>query len=294
MRAPFGHVLTAMITPFHSDGGVDHGTVWSLARYLVDNGSDGIVVAGTTGESPTLSGDEKVALIRTVVEAAGKRATVVAGTGTYDTAESEELTMRAEEAGAHAAMAVTPYYNRPSQKGLVAHFASIADASTLPLMLYNIPSRTGRRIEVATLVELAGHDRIVAVKDAVGDLAFTTDTRLALPDDFAIYCGDDIRTLPMMSVGAVGVVSVASHLAGRQVARMVEAANSGDWEEARRLHFALAPLATALFSEPSPSPVKAALDALWEPVGEPRLPLVAASADTVRLVKEALGVAQQA
>lgn len=288
MTPPFGRVLTAMITPFDAEGAVDHGTAWDLAAHLVANGSDGIVVAGTTGESPTLGDDEKITLVRTVVDAVGDAAAVVAGTGTYDTAESVELTRRAVDAGCTAVMAVTPYYSRPSQDGLLAHFTAIADASAVPVLLYNIPSRTGRLIDVGTLARLSAHDKIVAVKDAVGDLAFTTRTRLACRKGFAIYSGDDILTLPMMSVGAVGIVSVASHLAGPQIASMVAAAEAGEWERARALHLELAPLFTALFAEPNPMPVKAAMDALWKPVGPPRLPLVAASAETVDGVKEAL------
>jgi 4-hydroxy-tetrahydrodipicolinate synthase len=288
MTPPFGRLLTAMITPFDADGAVDHGTAWDLAAHLVATGSDGIVVAGTTGESPTLDDDEKITLVRTVVDAVGSAAAVVAGTGTYDTAESVELTRRAVDAGCTGVMAVTPYYSRPSQDGLFAHFTAIAEASAVPVLLYNIPSRTGRLIDVATLTRLSAHERIVAVKDAVGDLAFTTRTRLACPQGFAIYSGDDILTLPMMSVGAVGIVSVASHLAGAQIASMVAAAVAGDWERAQALHLELAPLFAALFVEPNPMPVKAAMDALWKPVGSPRLPLVAASAETVDGVKEAL------
>lgn len=294
MSGPFGSVLTAMITPFDAGGNVDHDKAWDLARYLVEHGSDGLVVAGTTGESPTLSDDEKVALFRTVVEAVGERATVVAGTGTYDTRHSVAMTGRAAEVGCAAVMAVTPYYSRPSQEGLIAHFTAVADASPLPVMLYNIPSRTGRRIEVETLAALAAHPGIVAVKDAVGDLGFTAVTKVAVGDSLAIYSGDDILTLPTMAVGGVGIVSVASHLAGDQIAEMVGALLEGDLERARRLHLALTPLCKALFLEPNPMPVKGALNALWEPVGEPRLPLVAASPDTIRAVEEALGIAQQA
>jgi 4-hydroxy-tetrahydrodipicolinate synthase len=292
MSTPFGRLLTAMITPFDAEGAVDHGVAWELAKHLVDTGSEGIVVGGTTGESPTLDDDEKVALFRAVVEAVGDRAVVVAGTGTYDTAHSIHLTERAVQAGVHGVMAVTPYYSRPSQQGLFEHFTAIADASSVPVLLYNIPSRTGRLIEVDTLARLSAHPRIVAVKDAVGDLAFTTKTRLACPDDFAIYSGDDILTVPIMAVGGVGIVSVAAHLAGEQIRSMVDAAAEGDWAEARRLHLGLAPLFAALFVEPNPMPVKAALDALWRPVGPPRLPLVPASADTVSMVKEALAAAR--
>jgi len=283
-----------MITPFDAEGAVDHGRVWELAHHLVETGSDGLVVAGSTGESPTLSDEEKVALFRAVVEAVGSRAWVVAGTGTYSTAHSVELTRRAEEVGCHAVMAVTPYYNRPSQAGLVAHFEAIAGASGLPVMLYNIPARTGRRIEADTLARLAAHPGIVAVKDAVGDAAFTTETVEAVGSGMAVYSGDDVNTLPIMAVGGVGVVSVAAHLAGRPIKRLVEAAAAGDLAEARRLHQALAPLCRALFLEPNPMPVKAAMNELWEPVGEPRLPLVAASAATVAAIREALAVAQRA
>ena len=294
MTAPFGRVLTAMITPFDSDGALDHGRAWELARHLVAHGSEGLVVAGTTGESPTLEEDEKLALFATVVDAVGGKAAVVAGTGSYDTASSVELTVAAAEAGVDAVMAVTPYYSRPSQDGLVAHFTAIAEASDRPLMLYNIPSRTGRLIEVSTLADLAAHPQIVAVKDAVGDLSFTTRTVIECGADFAVYSGDDVLALPMMAVGGVGVVSVSSHLAGPEIARMVSAAERGDWAEATKLHLALAPLSLALFSEPSPSPVKSAMNALWAPVGEPRLPLVGAAPETVDAVKEALAAAQQA
>lgn len=294
MTAPFGRVLTAMITPFDGEGALDHGRAWELARHLVDQGSEGLVVAGTTGESPTLSADEKLALFATVVDAVGERATVVAGTGTYDTAESVELTAKAAAAGVDAVMAVTPYYSRPSQDGLVAHFTAIADAGDLDLLLYNIPSRTGRRIEVETLAKLAQHPGIVAVKDAVGDVGFTTKTRIACGPEFAIYSGDDLLTLPLMAAGGVGIVSVAAHLAGPEISRMVSAAVRGDWEEATALHLALAPLCGALFAEPNPMPLKGALNALWAPVGDPRLPLVAAAAETIDAVKEALAIAQQA
>ena len=292
MATPFGRLLTAMITPFDPSGSVDHGTVWDLARHLVDTGNDGIVVAGTTGESPTLDADEKVALFRAVVDAVGDRATVVAGIGTYDTAESIDLMQGAVEVGVDAVMAVTPYYSRPPQQGLFEHFSAIADGSSVPVMLYNIPSRTARLIEVATLARLAQHERIVAVKDAVGDIGFTTDVINACGENLAVYSGDDILTLPMMAVGGVGVVSVSAHLAGQQIAAMVEAAIADNWEEARRLHLVLAPLSRALFAEPSPMLVKGALNALWQPVGDPRLPLVAGSAEGINAVKEALAVAR--
>jgi 4-hydroxy-tetrahydrodipicolinate synthase len=287
--SPFGQVLTAMITPFTETGQVDYEKVWRLARHLTDHGSDGLVVTGTTGESPTLAADEKIAIYRTVVESVtGRDVRVIAGTGTYDTAESVQLSRRAADAGVHGLLAVTPYYSRPSQEGLIAHFAAIADATDLPVMLYNIPGRTARRIDVETLRKLSDHPRIRAVKDAVMDIDFTSQTCHDVPD-LAVYSGQDSYTWPMMAVGAIGVVSVISHLAGDAVAAMVRAAAAGDIARARDLHQQLLPLAFACFVEPNPAPVKAALNSLWEPVGVPRLPLLAASESTVAAIKEALG-----
>ena len=287
--SPFGQVLTAMITPLTEAGQVDYEKVWRLARHLTDHGSDGLVVTGTTGESPTLGADEKIAIYRTVVESVtGRDVRVIAGTGTYDTAESVHLSRRAADAGVHGLLAVTPYYSRPSQEGLTAHFRAIADATDLPVMLYNIPGRTARRIDVETLKKLSDHPRIRAVKDAVMDIDFTSQTCHDVPD-LAVYSGQDSYTWPMMAVGAIGVVSVISHLAGDAVAAMVRAAAAGDIARARDLHQQLLPLAFACFVEPNPAPVKAALNALWEPVGAPRLPLLAASESTVAAVKEALG-----
>ena len=285
---PFGLLATAMVTPFDGSGAVDHQKTWDLARHLADRGSDTLVVAGTTGESPTLDDGEKLALFKTVIDAvAGKKTKVIAGTGTYDTAHSVKLTERAGELGADGVLAVTPYYSRPSQEGLVAHFKAIADVG-VPEMLYNIPVRTARLIENDTLVNLAGHPGIVAVKDAVGDVDFTSTTINRAPG-LVVYSGDDSRTLPMMAVGAVGVVSVISHLAGPAVKAMLKAATAGDYAEARRLHHELLPLAHACFLEPSPAPVKGALSRSWEPVGDVRLPLVAASEETLATVEKAMG-----
>ncbi len=288
---PFGEVLTAMITPFRADGHVDHERAWRLARFLVDHGSDGLVVTGTTGESPTLSDDEKASLYATVVDAVGGRAQVVAGTGTYDTAHSVELSRRAADLGVDGILAVTPYYNKPTQDGLVAHFTAIADATDLPVLLYNIPSRTGRLIEVETLARLADHPNIVAVKDAVMDIDHTSRVVTEVPS-LAVYSGQDSYTFPMMAVGAVGVVSVISHLAGREVKAMVRAAAVGNLEEARQLHHRLLPLCWACFLETNPAPVKGAMSALWEPCGDPRLPLVPPSAATLQAIKDALAELQ--
>lgn len=280
-----------MVTPFDEAGEVDHQRTHELARHLADQGTDTLVVAGTTGESPTLSDQEKAALFKTVIDAvAEKKTRVVAGTGTYDTAHSVDLTKMAADLGADGVLAVTPYYNKPSQAGLIAHFNAIADVGA-PVLVYNIPGRTGRLIELDTLVELASHPNIVAVKDAVMDLEFTSSTINLVPS-LAVYSGQDSLTLPMMSVGAVGVVSVVSHLAGPTVKAMVKAASADDYEEARRLHHQLLPLCYACFLETNPSPVKGALARLWQPVGDVRLPLVAAGDDTLAEIEKAMGAIQ--
>jgi 4-hydroxy-tetrahydrodipicolinate synthase len=277
-----------MITPFTSSGEVDHESAWRLARHLSDQGSDTLVVTGTTGESPTMTDDEKVALYRTVAEAVKEKDTlVVAGTGSNDTNHSIQLSRRAAETGVDGFLAVAPYYNKPSQAGLIAHFNAIADVG-LPVMVYNIPGRTSVLIEVDTLVALGEHPNIVAVKDAVLDLEMTSETIERVPS-LPVYSGQDTFTLPMLAVGAVGVVSVVSHLAGRVIKAMIVATQQGDWDEARRLHYQLLPLCQACFLETNPAPVKAAVNAFWEPVGDVRLPLVAASEDTLTSIEKALG-----
>ncbi|MDJ0952788.1 MAG: 4-hydroxy-tetrahydrodipicolinate synthase [Acidimicrobiia bacterium] len=291
--APFGTVLTAVLTPFAEDGSVDYGVFWKLIRHLADNGSDGVVVTGTTGESPTLSKPEKIALFKAAVEAAGDKMKVIAGTGTYNTAESVALTEQAAGVGVDAAMAVTPYYSKPPQAGLVAHFTAIAEASDLPLMLYNIPGRTARLIEVETLVELAQHDKIVAVKDAVGDHEFTSRAIKELPEGFAVYSGDDGRTKDIIYANGVGVVSVASHFVGKQIQKLIAAVVAEDHDEANRIQEKLSPMFEALFVEPSPMPLKAGMNALWDRVGDPRLPLVPGSAETTERIKAAYETAQE-
>jgi 4-hydroxy-tetrahydrodipicolinate synthase len=277
-----------MITPFTSSGEVDHESAWGLARHLSDQGSDTLVVTGTTGESPTMTDDEKVALYRTVAEAVKEKDTlVVAGTGSNDTNHSIQLSRRAAETGVDGFLAVAPYYNKPSQAGLIAHFNAIADVG-LPVMVYNIPGRASVLIEVDTLVALGEHPNIVAVKDAVLDLEMTSETIERVPS-LPVYSGQDTFTLPMLAVGAVGVVSVVSHLAGRVIKAMIVATQQGDWDEARRLHYQLLPLCQACFLETNPAPVKAAVNAFWEPVGDVRLPLVAASEDTLTSIEKALG-----
>lgn len=286
--APFGRVLTAIVTPFAADGSVDYAAFWRLVRHLRDNGSDGIVVAGTTGEAPTLSKPEKIALFKAAVDAAKGSMIVVAGAGTYDTRESIALAESAAHSGADGIMAVTPYYSRPPQAGIAAHMRAIADATELPLLLYNIPSRTASKIEIETLVELADHPRIVGVKDAVDDIDWSRRAIKELPEGFAVYAGSDSHTKDIVAAGGVGVVSVTSHLAGREIAALVDAVIAEDWEKANELDDLIRPLTKALFAQPSPMPLKAALTAYWDVVGEPRLPLVPASSQTVEGVGRAL------
>jgi len=286
--APFGLLATAMVTPFDDSGQVDHQRAWDLARHLADQGTDTLVVFGTTGESPTLSDREKMALLKTVIDSmANKTVKVVAGTGTYDTAHSVELTREALSLGADGVLAVTPYYNKPTQAGLVAHFSAIADVGA-PVIVYNIPGRTVRLIEVETFSILASHPNIVAVKDAVENVDFTSSTVARVPS-LPVYSGQDSLTLPMMAVGAVGVISVVSHLAGPTVKAMLKSATTGDWDEARRLHHQLLPLCHACFLEPNPSPVKGALSRYWQPVGDVRLPLLPASEETLGEIEKAMG-----
>lgn len=277
-----------MVTPFTDNGLVDHQKTWELARHLAETGTETLVVSGTTGESPTLSDDEKVALFKTVIDAvAEKKTKVIAGSGTNDTARVIYLTEKAGELGADGALVVTPYYNKPTQRGLVEHFNVCADVG-LPVMVYNIPGRTNRLIEIETLAEIAEHPNVVATKDAVESLDFTSKTVSRIPG-LPVYSGQDSLTLPMVAVGAVGVVSVISHLAGPTIQAMVKAAVSGDYEEAKRLHHQLLPLCLACFLETNPSPIKEAVSRFWEPVGGVRLPLVAPSEETMAEVEKALG-----
>jgi 4-hydroxy-tetrahydrodipicolinate synthase len=276
--AIFGRVLTAMATPFDESGAVDIEQAKALAKRLVDSGSDGIVVAGTTGESPTLSDDEKVQLFKAVKDAVGGRAKVVAGTGTNDTRHSVHLTKEAQGAGADGILLVNPYYNRPSQDGLYAHFRAIAESTSLPCMLYNIPGRTGVNAAPETIARLADVPNIVAVKEASGNLDQASEIRRRTGADFLIYSGDDSLTLPILSVGGTGIVSVASHLAGAEIAEMVRAYEQGDVRKALAIHLKLFPLFKVLFITTNPVPLKAALNLSGFNVGKPRLPLVEATA----------------
>ncbi len=273
MESAFGPLLTAMVTPFDSQGKVDYKQAQELASYLVEKGSTGIVVAGTTGESPVLSDDEKLKLFRAVVEAAGKTAKIIAGSGNNNTAASIEFTRKAVRTGVDGVMLVTPYYNKPEQEGLYRHFKAVAETITLPVLLYNVPGRTGVNMTAATTLRLAGLENIVAVKEASGNLEQAASIRAGAPPDFSLYCGDDALTLPMLGVGAVGVVSVASHLVGPEIAAMIGSYQAGRTDEARAAHLYLLPLFKALFISANPIPIKAAVNLIGFAAGETRLPL---------------------
>ena len=278
--ARFGRVITAMVTPFTEDGSLDRQGAAELARFLVDNGNDGLVVAGTTGESPTLTHDEQIDLVRIVCDAV--TVPVIAGAGSNDTRAAVELTELATEAGAAAILSVTPYYNRPSQAGLLRHYAAIAQATDLPIMLYDIPARSGRRIEPATVLELAGtHRNICALKDAAGNVAETAALIAEAPAGFEVYSGEDSLNLALLAVGAVGIVSVASHWCGIECRAMIAALERGDVATARSINQKLIP-SWAFESgdrNPNPIPTKAMLKVLGLPGGDCRPPMGPEPAD---------------
>jgi len=288
MSEIFGRLLTAMATPFDETGAVDWGQATVLAKHLIANGSDGIVVAGTTGESPTLSDEEKIRLFRTVKEAVGGRAAVVAGAGTYDTKHSIHLTKEAQRTGADGILLVNPYYNRPSQDGLYAHFRTVAESTSLPCMLYNIPSRTGVNCLPETIAKLSEIPNITAVKEASGNLDQASEIRQRTKPEFRIYSGDDSLTLPILSVGGTGIVSVAAHLVGREILEMVRTYERGDVRKALSIHIRLFPLFKVLFITTNPVPLKAALNLSGFNVGKPRLPLVEATAKEKEQIQSVL------
>jgi 4-hydroxy-tetrahydrodipicolinate synthase len=295
MTDSLGTILTAMVTPFDADLAVDHARLAELAEHLVAHGSDGLVVAGTTGESPTLTDAEKTAMFRTVVEAVGDRVPVVAGTGSNDTAHSVELTRAAEGCGVDAVLVVTPYYNRPPRAGIVGHVAAIAEVG-VPVVLYNIPGRAGINMEPDLIAELAQIPNVVALKQANPDLDECRE--VARTTDLTIYAGNDDMLFPVVEMGGAGVISVASHLVGEEMAAIVEAAHRGDMDEARRRDAALADLFAALFVTTSPILIKSALEMLGLiPSGRLRLPLVDATPvqrDILRSVLERQGILSRA
>ncbi|MEH7301602.1 4-hydroxy-tetrahydrodipicolinate synthase [Neobacillus drentensis] len=270
----FGQILTAMVTPFDQQGEIDYIATKELINYLITNGSDGLVITGTTGESPTLTTEEKVDLFKFVVDVVDSRVPVIAGTGSNNTRASISLTKQAEDAGVDGIMLVAPYYNKPSQEGLYQHFKAIAESTSLPVMLYNIPGRSVINMTVETIVRLSKITNIVAVKEASGNLDAMSDIISQTPSDFTLYSGDDGLTLPVLAIGGTGVVSVASHIIGNEMQTMINNFKNGDLKEAAAAHRNLLPIIKALFAAPSPTPVKAALKMIGVPVGGVRLPLV--------------------
>jgi len=284
----FGKVITAMVTPFDDEMKLDLKKAKKLIAHLIANGSDSLVVGGTTGEAPTLKKEEKLSLFELVKEAAKDQAKVIAGTGSYSTEESIELTKEAEKLGLDGVMLVVPYYNRPTQKGLFEHFKEIAKATSLPIMLYNVPTRTGRNMEPETVGKLAQIQNVVAIKEAAGDMDQVSALRGLLPPEFSIYSGDDSLTLPMLALGAKGVVSVASHIAGTQIKQMIYAFANGQTKEALAMHLNLMPLFKALFIVTNPVPVKTSVNMIGLDVGGVRLPLVAAGEAEIKILHEAM------
>lgn len=282
----FGQVLTAMVTPFDADENIDLERTTVLVDYLLENGTEGLVIAGTTGESPTLSTAEKLTLFKHVVNVVNKRIPVIAGTGSNDTASSIALTKEAEACGVDAIMLVTPYYNKPDQRGLFAHFSAIADATALPVMLYNIPGRSVVNMSAETIISLSKIKNIVSVKEASGDLNQVADIIESTEADFSVYSGDDGFTLPMLALGADGVVSVASHVIGNEMKAMVQYFMQGEVQQAAMVHRKLLPTMNGLFTSPSPTPIKAALQMKGVETGGVRLPLVALTEQEEKQLKQ--------
>ncbi|MEW4307274.1 4-hydroxy-tetrahydrodipicolinate synthase [Rossellomorea marisflavi] len=279
MVVNFGRVSTAMVTPFDRKGNIDFNKTTQLINYLIEHGTDSLVIAGTTGESPTLTKEEKLALFRHAVKIADGRIPVIAGTGSNNTKESIDLSKKAEAIGVDAIMLVAPYYSKPSQEGMFLHFKEVADAVTLPVMLYNVPGRSAVTISPETIIRLSEVPNIMSVKEASGDLGAMTKIIASTADDFLVYCGDDGLTLPALSIGADGIVSVASHIIGKEMQQMIEAHLSGDTSRAAKLHQELLPLMEGLFATPSPGPVKTALQLKGLDVGSVRLPLIPLTED---------------
>lgn len=284
----FGRIATAMVTPFDSKGNIDFRKTTQLVDYLIENGTDSLVVCGTTGESPTLTSEEKIALFQHVKKAAGGRVPVIAGTGSNNTQATVELTKKAEKAGADAILLVTPYYNKPNQEGLYQHFKTVAEATTLPVMLYNVPGRTSVTLQPETVIRLSKIPNIVAVKEASGNLDAMAEIIANTDDDFAVYSGDDALTLPVLAIGGNGVISVASHIVGNEMQEMITAFYDGDLSKAAKLHQKLLPLMRGLFAAPSPVPVKTALQMKGMDVGPVRLPLVPLTEEERKKLQELL------
>ena len=283
-----GRLLTAMVTPFDDKGAVNYKQARKLALALLNSGSDGLVVAGTTGECPTLSREEKLRLFSEVKSAVGKKGTVVAGTGSYNTKESVELTKEAEKIGVDAALLVVPYYNKPTQQGLKEHFKAIANGTNLPCILYNVPSRTITSLSAETVIELSRIDNIVGLKEANSDLVHMARILDGVKKDFLLYSGNDSDTFPIVSIGGYGVISVASHLVGVQIGDMIAKTVGGKLSRAAAIHRNLLPLVNALFVVSNPIPIKYALNSVGFHVGKPRLPLTPPDEKSAAAIEAAL------
>ncbi|MDO8490472.1 MAG: 4-hydroxy-tetrahydrodipicolinate synthase [Dehalococcoidia bacterium] len=283
-----GRLITAMITPFDERGNVDYGQARKLALALLDSGSDGLVVSGTTGESPTLSKEEKLKLFAEVKSAVGTRGAVIAGTGSNNTADSVALTKQAEATGVDAALLVVPYYNKPTQEGLYEHFKAIASGTKLPCIVYNVPGRTVTSLSVDTVVKLSHIDNLIGIKEASGNLEQVAKIIEGTPDSFAMFSGNDSDTLPILALGGYGVISVASHLVGVQIKDMIDRFVKGDTTGAAAAHRRLLPLVNALFLVSNPIPVKYAVNKLGFRAGKPRLPLMEPDTKTAAAIDAAL------
>ncbi|BAZ38546.1 dihydrodipicolinate synthase [Calothrix sp. NIES-4101] len=285
----FGKVLTAMVTPFKKDGSVDYDLAAQLAAYLADNGSDTLVICGTTGESPTLSWDEEYQLFSVVLQAVAGKALVMAGCGSNSTKEAIAATQKAANIGVHGCLQVVPYYNKPPQAGLYQHFKAIAEATPdLPVLLYNVPGRTGQNLMPETVAKLAEINNIIGIKEASGNIDQASEISRLTPPEFHIYSGDDSLTLPLLAIGAKGVVSVASHIVGTQLQQMIQAYNSGKVQQATEIHLRLFPLFKALFITTNPIPVKAALQLCGWQVGSSRPPLCDVSPEVTQRLEVVL------
>lgn len=286
----FGQVLTAMVTPFDENGEIDFQATKNLINYLIANGTDGLVVSGTTGESPTLTEEEKVKLFKFTVDVVNGRVPVIAGTGSNNTKGSIELTILAEDVGVDGIMLVAPYYNNPSQEGLYQHFKTISEVTSLPIILYNVPGRSVVNISAETVIRLSKIANIVSIKEASGDLDAMVEIITHTPEDFSLYSGDDGLTIPVLSIGGTGVISVASHVIGNEMQTMVEHFKSGNIQEAAKDHRRLLPIMKALFAAPNPSPVKAALNLKGIPVGGVRLPMIPLNDEQLSSLQQALNI----
>ena len=284
----FGRLLTAMVTPFDEKGNVDYEQAKKLARALLNSGSDGLVVSGTTGETPTLTREEKLRLFEEITAAVGDKATIVAGTGNYDTAESIKLTREAEKTGVDACLLTVPYYNRPTQDGLYEHFKAIANATKLPCIIYNVPSRTVTNMTAETCIKLSKIDNIVGVKEASADFVQIAKIIEGVSRDFMVFSGNDADTFPILGLGGYGVIGVITHLVGKQYKKMMDDFFAGRMEESAKLHRSFLPLVNAMFLIGNPMPIKYALNYLGFRVGKPRLPLTEPDEKTMAAIELAL------